>query len=219
MDWRNRYWNAVTLRPLSWRVAELQTTFKNWRERFEAIAKSRTLKIDRIKIDRIKIERLRTIAFALFSIILGVWAYQTCCEETSLEWQKRHFPGPAVWKTGLQSEGYLWLQKQEQLSRALKNLPSRLDTGNKAWQSSGTKGQPVWWAIYGVAGDSSDPLIFCVKCSDPPKTWEPVGEGWSGFEAVIAKAHDQSHLYPLETKEKKAVVGRQEFFDPREIRY
>jgi len=211
MDWRNRYWNAVTLRPFSWRIAELQTPLKNWRNRLETITKSRTLKVDRIKI-----ERVRTIAFALFSIILGIWAYQTCCEETSLEWQKRHFPGAAVWKTGLQSEGYLLLQKQEPLSRALKNLPSRLDNGNKAWQSSGTKGQPVWWAIYGVSGDSSDPLIFCVRCSDPPKNWEPVGEGWSGFEAVIAKAHDQSHLYP---PEKKTIVRHQEFFDPREIRY
>jgi hypothetical protein len=215
MDFWNRHRNALALRSLSWRVPELQATFKNWRERLKAIAKQRSLERS-VKIDSAKIEKLRTITFVMFSVILGIWAYQTCCEETSLEWQKRHFPAAAIWKTGLQSEGYALLQNQKTLSQALKNLPSRLDTGNKAWQSLGTKGQPAWWAIYGVSGDSTDPLIFCVRCSETPRSWEPVGEGWSGFETVLLKAREQVGLYPAE---KRVISKRKEFFDPREIRY
>jgi hypothetical protein len=219
VDFWNRHRNTLTLRPLSLRVPELQAAFKNGLGRLKTVTKPKPLKIDSAKI-----EKLRTITFVVVSVIFGIWAYQTCCEETSLEWQKRHFPSASIWKTGLQAEGYTLLQNQKTLSQALKNLPSRLDTGNKAWQSVGSKGQPAWWAIYGISGDSfesspgnsGDPLIFCVRCSETPHSWEPVGEGWSGFETVVAKAREQVRLYPAE---KRVVLQRKEFFDPREIRY
>src|SRR5271156_3535132 len=105
MDFWNRHRNALALRPLSWRVPELQATFKNWHGRLKAIAKHQFIKraVKRsVKIDSAKIEKLRTVTFVMISVILGIWAYQTCCEETSLEWQKRHFPGATIWKTGLQ---------------------------------------------------------------------------------------------------------------------
>jgi hypothetical protein len=98
------------------------------------------------------------------------------------------------------------------LAKALKNLPARVESGNQAWEGK-LSGHSSWWVIYPGKGQT-DPLLFCQNCEQIPKKWEPVGEGWSGLEAVLTQIRSAGP-----TLIAKKELKRPETIDPREIRY
>jgi hypothetical protein len=192
-QWISR-WNPSALRTFIERVPQLQTTFKSWPQRFAGFAK------------------IKALALALFAVVMGIAAYNTCYEESSLAWVKSHFPSQIVWQASLTAEGLQLVKDPKTLAKVLRNLPARVESGNQAWEGKPTVG-PSWWVIYPGKGQS-DPLIFCRSCDQIPKKWQPSGEGWSGLESVLTQVRTVQPLFIAKREQKRA-----ETLDPREIRY
>jgi hypothetical protein len=195
--WFSR-WSTSSERSLSWGIPQLQAAFKSRYRLPEKIA---------------KLEKLRALAVALLAIVFGFMAYNTCCEEISLEWQKTHVPSPRVWVSSFTGIGFQKVP-EKLLAKTLKGLPSRVESGNRVWEGK-SQGAPSWWAVY----SETDPMLFCLKCDSPPKTWDPAGEGWAGFDQIIAQAEKQAHSYKPDRIEAKKPQKYHEILDPREIRY
>jgi hypothetical protein len=188
------HWNSSSFGTLTERIPQLQTAFESWAKRFEGFAK------------------VKALALSLCAIAMGILAYNTCCEETSLAWVKSHFPSQTIWQASLSSEGLQLVKDPKILARALKNLPARVETGNQAWEGK-LDGASSWWVIYPGKGQS-DPLLFCRNCDQIPKKWQPVGEGWAALDTVLAQIKVR-----LPSLVAKGDPKRVETLDPREIRY
>lgn len=194
MDKRIGHWNTFSLGTITERIPQLQATLESWTRRFEELA------------------RFKALGLGLFAVSMGILAYNTCCEETSVIWLKSHFPSQSIWQASLTSEGLQLVKDPKLLAKALKNLPARVESGNQAWE--GRLGSaPGWWVIYPGKGQS-DPLIFCRNCENIPKKWEPIGEGWTGLEKALNQIRADVPAL-IAKREPKRV----ESFDPREIRY
>jgi hypothetical protein len=207
-QWVSR-WNTSSLRTFVERVPKLQTTFESWTRRFESIAKSKSLKNRPEWLP--SFAKIRVIGLGTFAIAMGILAYNTCCEETSIAWSKNHFPSQAIWQASLSAEGFQLIKDPKKLSKALKNLPARVESGNQAWEGK-LDGGGSWWVIYPGKGQT-DPLILCRSCDFIPKKWQPVGEGWSALESVLSQIKAAPKLIAKREQRPAEVI------DPREIRY
>jgi hypothetical protein len=206
-QWVSR-WNSSFFRTLNERVPKLQTALKSWTQRFKSPAKPKALKPNWLP----SVEKLRALGLGIFAVAMGIIAYNTCCEESSLAWVKAHFPSQTIWQASLGAEGFQVVKDPKILAKALKNLPARLESGNQAWEGK-LANDTSWWVVYPGKGQD-EPLIFCRSCNQIPKNWQPVGEGWGGLETVLT----QIKLFkPMLIAKKEAIVP--EFVDPREIRY
>jgi hypothetical protein len=208
-QWFSR-WNSSSMRTFSERIPQLQTALKSWPRRFEKSAKPKLLNTPLRRFPGI--EKIRAVGFCVFAVAMGIVAYNTCCEETSLAWLKSHFPSQIIWQASLSTEGLRLIKDPKMLAKALKNLPARVESGNQVWEGKLVDG-PSWWVVYPGKGQD-DPLIFCRTCDQIPKKWQPAGEGWSALEAVLAQVRANVPTFIA-----KRELKRTEVLDPREIRY
>jgi hypothetical protein len=211
MDWIISHGSALVERAVSWRIPKLQGAFESGRSKFAGLTKS---------VKTPDIRKLRALLLAVASVSFGILAYNVCSEEVALEWQKHHFPSTPVWRAGLVAEGWRGfeagkdLAQRKRFAQVLKSLPSRVESGNHAWEGK-SGSDPSWWAIF-PADIQDDPLLFCLKCDSAPKSWQPAGVGWTGFDTVMSVAHTQARSYKPGAQIKAKHVF---FLDPYEIRY
>lgn len=147
-------------------------------------------------------------------LVLGAaganWAHDLAREETLAEWKRAHSPSQAVWRHALGARDFRLVGEEKFARQALRTLPQRLDSQGVAWVSV----DRGWVVVF------PGPTIHArvpkdgVKGETMPKSWDPGGPGWTGFETILDLI-DKSPKPAVSPSKKKAAPYR----DPREIVY
>ena len=155
------------------------------------------------------------LALLVLSLGLGAWAYEASTDDALWGWKSRHFPSNDAWSSALGSRGYQSVTQADRLNRVLRTLPSQLDVSGSVWSTTDQN----WIAIYPRdAGEGTGaPVLYCYLCEELPLAWNPEGRGWDGFDQTIIKM--DRGLPALRGRKPKKSQKREEYHDPRELRY
>lgn len=148
--------------------------------------------------------------------VISAWTAQDIVHAQALrELELRRTPTKNTWRHALFSRGFQTPSIPEVLKRASRALPSTQDNPGSVWLSADRD----WVAAFQGSSDSDSgaPELYCHLCGKAPPKWEPMGLGWSGFDAVIGKL-DATSKSPGQEKIKKP-LEKARFRDPREITY
>lgn len=144
------------------------------------------------------------------SAVTGLWAYDQSVADGLSQWKRTHFPSRGAWIHALGELGYQNVSDPGALAKALRNLPSQIDSEGSVWSSPDSS----WIAVYDTGEHGLLLQGYCLTCSKPTRAWEPLGTGWDGFDSALERGRRAAEkLRPL------AHPRKEEPIDPREIRY
>ena len=167
-------------------------------------------------------EILRAGVLIAAGSLLALQAYRWSREESLRTWLKEHAPSALVSSHALALFGFRALTDPEQVTRAIRWLPTQMDTTAEFWTAPGLS-----LIVYFAPGSSGglEPLVLRadspagvaggVSLNNGPKDWQPLGIGWTGLENALEKAHSRPPP-PLASRARKPPRPTG---DPREFTY
>jgi hypothetical protein len=144
------------------------------------------------------------------SALTGLWAYDQSVADGLSQWKRTHFPSRGAWAHALGELGYQNVLNPDALAKALRMLPSQIDSDGSVWASPDS----TWFAVYGTGEHGLLLQAYCLACSTPARGWEPLGTGWDGFDSALARGRKAAGIKGPPVRKRK-----EEPIDPREIRY
>jgi len=150
-------------------------------------------------------------AFFLLALVLGVWANGIAEMEAISKWERNHLPSERIFKFALGSRGMHQVQDLNQLQKVMRSVPSRLDEMGSIWISTDAN----WAAYYSSPDQALQAQIYCLRCSNRPEKWKPLGIGWRGLEDALDEIDKNTLLSKPLAQKKKGRLPR----DPRELIY
>ena len=160
---------------------------------------------------------------ATLAVILGLHAQKISHLAAAAEWESEHQPTERIWDYALRNIGLHRVQDAKFLGRAVRTLPISFDDKHSVWTSP----EAPWIAVFTDRKAEKEPLIYSYYDFGAsshrlppqnvafPKAWQPVGEGWSGFEKGLQQLESQVKALQKTVPPKR----RAEFNDPRAIQY
>jgi hypothetical protein len=153
------------------------------------------------------------ISLILVALLFAVLAYQLTRQEALINWNQGHFAPASLWRAALAEKSLEEIHDVDQLQKAARLLPTRVDSAGSVWASP----SGPWIAV--ILPDDP-PLLFRPKdtpkeSKGPPTDWIPLGRGWSSYEETLSWLKQNAPKHQ-NSKEK---ITPHEFHDPRELRY
>jgi hypothetical protein len=142
------------------------------------------------------------------AIAVGTWADHQNQLRADERWHEGHRPSRAVWVSSLARFGFQPLSGIEALHRIVRTLPTNVDPQAGAWIDRASGHVTVF------DSETSEPWVLERRgTSVKPGDWEPLGRGWDGLEAALAR------LEGLKPESPKAQGLRPIAVDSRALQY
>jgi hypothetical protein len=140
------------------------------------------------------------------------WGAQDLSYSRAFEdWERHRLPSERTWIYALGSRGWHESSSNELTHKALRKLPTTLDSAGSIWASPDLE----WIVVFTDPLQTVPEKLFCRECQKPPERFVPLGTGWPGFDLAMARLEKVKNRVVLATKVRKSY----KFIDVREIHY